>query len=401
MKSLLIAKTGGVFYTRAHAAKNSSSGEQGETEGLMRHLHEAFPDVQIIFFGHAHGLEEYPWITHIESHGTREYPNEPWLISSDQQKSNWAKDTAVIKEYEPVAAICVAGYSPTWSTIGNARDACVQVNSLKYSGPALNLIQSLRLPRIVVNNDPRTYPKDQEMSYGWEYCRPAALLDQTSGETYQVVGGRRYLRRSVYAAAESWGFHLTLPAMERAYSCTAIAHAHINDGCKQRGRYGAWHAVLTGDLPPDFRLFGKGWTDDTVGYCGVLKPDEVSVELRRSFTCPMVGLAPGFYSSKIFVALAQECLPILYGRGEEPFAYDPFGRYVPLDSPYRMRVPGDLKKIVMMLQAQDSGYRKQLAETVRPDYMLLDDCVVDLLDGRDTSSESWFSEFGGYKLVAG
>ncbi len=394
MKSLLITKTGGVFYTRQYASKNSSSGEQGETEGMFRHIHETFPDVPLVFFGHAYGLEEYPYITHIkpEIKGLTE------LSPSSLQESLWAQDLEALCEYDFAAALCVAGYSPTWSTINNARGAIIQLNSVKYSAPILNVIQRLGLPRIVINNDPRTYPKDQEMSYGWAHCRPAALLDQISEQVHQVVGGRRYLRRSVYAAAESWGYHITLPECEREYSCTAIAHAHIDDGCKQRRRYGAWHTVLAGDRPDDFRIFGKGWTDKTVGYAGVLKPNEVSVELRRSFSCPMVGLMPGFYSSKIFVAMAQDCLPICYGGKEDPYAYDPFGKYVPLDSPYRIKVPGDLRTIVMMLQREHSEYRRMLKANVKPDFAVLDDCVIDLLDGRDVTTDSWFQDYGGYRL---
>jgi hypothetical protein len=112
----------------------------------------------------------------------------------------------------------------------------------------------------------------------------------------------------------------------------------------------------------------------------------------------MVGLMPGFYSSKIFVAMAQDCLPICYGSEFDPYAYDPLGRYVPLDSPYRIRVPGDLKIIVMMLQRECTAYREMLREIVVADYSLLDDCVCDLLDGRDVNSDEWFVDYGGYRL---
>ncbi len=402
MKALLVAKSGGAFFTRAESAKNSSSGEQGETEGIIRHLAQR-DDIRLIYFGRAYG--EIPCeIFEPDINGFTEY------TTVREQETHWAEDVARMKQLlhgdELIGFVMTAGYSPTFSWVNNPNGAQVQAASVRYQGPVLNILEQFEIPRIVVNNDPRTYPKDQEMSCGWKYARPAALLDQCALDTFQVVGGKKYRRRSVWARPESWAYHLRgLPNTE-ALSCVVIAHAHITDGCKQRHRNSSWANVLGGDLPYGLQVWGNGWkayeSYDPNIMLGTLRPNEVMALLNQTMCCPCVAAAPGFYTGKVYVCEAQGCIPILYGDGNDLYTWDPNGILEPLNSPYRVVKPGDLKRIVDLYRLNENlriERRKFWSEATKAHWYYLDNVVSDLVQGRDWNSPDWFEEYGGYRLA--
>jgi len=247
------------------------------------------------------------------------------------------------------------------------------------------------------------------MSYGWNYVRPRALLDQTLRDAKQVVGGVEYHRRSIYAAPESWGHHIrnTLGDEFRTHSCSLIAHAHISDGCEQRRRDAAWSDVLGGDLPEDMYVYGKGWTAWS-GYenhkdimLGFIKPSEVTHVLQQSWFCPCVALAPGYYTGKPYVLEAQGCIPLLYGRGRQEYTFDPLEKLQALQSDYRIESPGDLKHLVGYLMQNDQE-RIDLRDNWRlaclPNWTVLDKMLRDLNGGMDPTSPEFFSYYGGYGL---
>ena len=92
---------------------------------------------------------------------------------------------------------------------------------------------------------------------------------------------------------------------------------------------------------------------------------------------------------------------MFYGRGE-PFTFDPLGKYLSLNSDYRINKPGDLLKQVKYFDTQ-SLMRDMLVsdlwEASKPDWSMLDNCLNDILNGRDTKSDSWWEEYGGYKYA--
>jgi hypothetical protein len=399
---VLITKVGSVFYTRELAARASKVGEQGETEGIINHLLER-DDIQVVYFGQWRGEipEKMKYVeSHLEDLGD--------LSTAKHQEKCWAIDTKAVQEYEPVIFVQVAGYAATLSWIGNPRVAGVQAAGVRYVSPLLNILQSLKLPRIVVNNDPRSYPREGEMSMGWDYVLPRALLSQRTKEWSRIIHAKQYNVREVYAGAENWCEHIRLER-PKTVPCTIVSHAHIKDGCKFKARDEAWANVLAPvedveelkDL--GLRVYGKGWEHfsgyDSSYMLGSIRPNEVMEILAEAKTCPAVAAGDGFYTGKLRTCLAQDCLPLFYGRGA-PHTFDPLEKYVPFSSEFRIVEPGDLLRVVDYFNEHERDRQwwvNYLWERSKPDWSLFDDCVNDVLAGRDMNTESWWQKYGGYR----
>jgi hypothetical protein len=409
-RTVIISKGGSVFRTRDGAAKASSSGEQGDTEGLLRHL-LTFSDLQVVYFGFYRGprlsvngntldvVEPY-------SSGLSE-----WSLGSEQEE-RFRKDEEVLEsicESRPIGYINVCGYSPTFSVIDNPKGATVQQCNVLYTAPMLNAIRHFKVPRILVNNDPRSYPKDQEMSLMWPEVIPAALLDQCSTEKFQVVGGVEFFRRSAYAMCESW-LHTGVEVNESQprTPCSIIAHAHIEDGCRQRGRNSTWENILAPaeDLQVLYengmRVYGAGWEHyvdyDPVLMPGKIKPNECIDVALGSKCCPITACAPYFYTGKPFLLLQCGCLPILYGDGTDPYTWDCNGQYMGLDHGLRIRKPGDLRRQIDSHVENYDEFLPLYRETFKPNFTVLDACLAELSDGADVTTAEWFFKYGGYRL---
>lgn len=384
MKTILVSKTGMSFATREQARLGSATGEQGETEGILRHLVQR-GDVHVIYFGRMRG--EVPGVTNIapDTQGLNEH------VLCAEQEERWARDIAALKPHEPIACINVTGPPATFSWARNPRGAQIQAQGVHYTGPILNAIHKLGLKRICVNNDPRTYPRDQEMSYGWTSCRPVALLDQCAAIKSQTVGGKEYRRVSVYSAAQSWAW---LPeAAPRAFAdrvpCNVVAHAHIGDGCAQQDRDSAWRAIIDGDYP----IYGKGWEHytGTLGkVMGPVKPSEALQLFHNARCTPCVAAVPGFYTGKAWVAYSQGCIPVPFGDGQHPHTWDPVGRYVGLDNDYERCTHG-LKPFAAMGEDEYCTRLLNWGERLKPDWSMLDKVVDKLIGGCFVDFE-----FGGY-----
>lgn len=400
MKAIIVGKSGGTLYTRQYIkqrwdlngwAPSATSGEQGETEGLIRHLAEVF-DGKVIHFGQLRG--ELPGnVLHVAPHidGMNDYSTQA------SQEENWRIDVMNILQAlggaEPVAFMQVAGYSPTMSWIGNPRAVQLQAAAIRYQAPQLNIIEQFRLPRVVINNDPRTYPKDQEMSLGWKHITPVALLDQTWGEKSQVVGGVKYTRKSCYAACESWAYHLRNEQNTHENFCVAVAHAHIGDGCKQKGRARAWDTILR-VTPEDFRCHGNGWEHyvnyNPLMFPGSIKPNEVMELLATTTCCPAVAVAPQFYTGKVYVCEAQGCIPLLYTGNE--YTWDPKFKMIPEDHPTRVSDDQSLSGAAWYAREYYAEYRELWRDLCKPDWTILHDLLDDLMSGRGVDSKV----YGGY-----
>lgn len=399
MKTILIAKGGSAYRTRAEAERSSAVGEQGETEGVIHHLLEC-TDINLVYFGKYHG-EVPDGLTVIEP-DLSAFRGSMLPLDSEQQHG-FANDIKALKHLEPQAFIHTAGYAPTFSMINNPNFATVQQAAINYTAPMHNVLNHFKIPRFVINNDPRTYPRDQEMSKGWPYSRPRALLDQKEDSWSKVVGGVKYACRSVHARAESWCHH---PQRENTgqVSTVVISHCHIGDGIRTRGREASWHNVLDGYEPMP-SVYGKGWEwyDGPINYKGILKPSEVYDEFRDACTTPVIAAVPGFYTGKPYVAISQGCIPLLYGDGVDPCTWDPKEMFSDLTSEYRIVKPGDYQRIVKQLRA-DTDLRAQMQRhwknMCNPDWSLLDCLVEDFLNGMGIDTETWWDWYGGYQQTS-
>lgn len=453
MKTIVVSKTGMSFCARSEAGLNAIGGEQGETEGLMRHL-VARGDVRVVYFGPSRGLIRLDAGRPVAQHKAMTHDDPGWGVchwactphvsgldeSSDQGavQEGWDWDESELYPvlHGAVACINVCGPPATFSYPGNPKGSTVQLQGMKYTAPILRMLEQLRLPRVCVNNDPRTYPRDQEMSHGWRYARPQALLDQCENKVDMVVGGTPYLRHSYYSGAESWAYlpkraEMTEEQKTRFESRqrrreksegelgsekrmleglvglpdgstpgVVVAHAHIADGCRQRKRSTSWWNVLgdSSTWPEWLRIYGQGWEAFAQGVDAIRGPVTTAVvqELFRTSRCtPCVAAAPGFYTGKPYVAMSQGCVPVLYGDGNDPYTWDPRGELAPLDaSMARCVKPGGWFKLCEWMQddAIWRGLQEQWRHSLQPRWRVLDEVVDRLLDGtfRDQM-------YGGYR----
>lgn len=398
--SILVNKAGGVFYTRDAVSAASASGEQGETEGVLRFL-ASDPRLRVVYFGQLRDAgKPIPNVTVVQSHikGLND------CSTVREQEDGFAQDIAELDKYAPYCGcINIAGYSPTWGIIDNPHYAHLQSVGVLHTGPIVNAIQHYKLKRCLINNDPRTYPKHQEMSYPrWSYTRPVALLDQwaNGNEVTCIVGGKRYLRKSVYAACESWGYHIDRSDTHIDYDpCVIVAHAHVNDGVR-RGSEDAWDIVLH-DCD-EYPLYGAGWEHTRYNHRpnlrGPLKMQAAMDELWGAMTCPIVAHTSGFLTGKPFVCINQGCIPILFGDASHSHTWDPYGQYMPVGSEWRVverTGPRSLKSIVQRLR-DDRGVRDELRaywkQRLVPDWSVLLELIDVLLADTAISPD----RFGGY-----
>lgn len=384
---LFVCKSGSPFYSRSYVRRASSSGEQGETEGVIRHL-VSRGDVRVVYFGITYGELPCEVITPAVE-GLDEWTDGP------TQRDRFRRDEDAVRALgaELLGVINVSGYSPTMSLVDNEKGAQVQSSSIRYTAPMLNLLQAFKLPRVVINNDPRTYPKDQEMSFGWDWVRPRALLDQQQLDGKQVVGGVKYRRNSVWAKCESWGF-LERVKNRRDLPCIILGHSHFRTGIKNGGKTReAWDNVMGEHCT--YPLYGAGW-EGRENWLGPLEAADVPQVLACARCCPVVAHTPRFYTGKPYVLVASGCVPLLYGGWDvPPGTWDPYGHFVPLDSSLRIRKPGDLERLVKWLE-DDVYYEAQLEtwqHLCQPDWTWLDMVVDRLCSGVELDVEVT----GGYE----
>jgi hypothetical protein len=293
MAVVMMQKYGMKWYSRD--CTRNKIGEQGETEGIMRWLVEQ--GHKVVYFGAHEGT--VPGVEFIT-------PSLEGLDSDSpaaHQIECWAEDIEHLGDLGITHALQINGLAPTFSWIDNPNGARLQSFSVRMCGPWLNALQSLGLPRLCVNNDPRSYPRDQEMSHGWDWVRPTMLLDQGNFVKNTIVGGKPYRRVSVYGACESMGY---LPQRENLglVDCVVVAHNHTT--CGIRSKTQDWSALE--HLPPGTKVYGNGWE---VGgqFMGPITPNEVLDRFREAKTCYYAPHTPGFMTGKPYVATSQGCYP--------------------------------------------------------------------------------------------
>lgn len=390
MKTILICKAGCVFRTRA--CPGNAAGEQGETEGIIRHLLKR-NDINLVYFGSYSGEALCDTIIQPEIHDLSD------ISLGGYQRELWKLDIDNVKSYEPAAFIQIAGYSPTFSVIDNPNYVKVQAAAVRYTAPMHNICQHFEIPRIVINNDPRTYPKDQEMTLmNWDWCRPRALLDQRSKDWIKKVGGKGYKVRSLFSRCESWGYHIHRNNLHED-PCVVIAHNHFDQGITNHDplyRH-AWRHILQPMLPENTHVYGNGWPEDGKVYQGCVSPEDV-LDLFQMHTCgPVVSHTHGFYTGKPYVMMSQGCIPLLH------LDYDEYELLMPEEiwdthgfrNTYRrLAERGDLARMAYELHSSSERYEEAFdhwTKALKPDWTILDQLVDSIVEDRFVDNA-----FGGY-----
>lgn len=397
MRVILVNKLGMTLRTRGDG--HLAGGEQGETEALLRHLSRR-RDCDVIYYGTWLGDR----IKGVEvAVPAASLPLDNLSLKVDQQAA-LREDDSQLGDRDIAGIITVQGISPTWSMLDNAKDAGVYAFAVKRVAPIIYTTQARGLKRIVINNDPRSYPREQEMSYGYPHWVPAAILDQCERNWRPIVGGQRYEARSVPCHAECWPEH---PECTRLFNksrmAVVVGHAHIQTGYKRRSSIvEAWQRLLP---PMEFMrahnilVVGEGW-EYYPGYdpsvmVGQLPPVQVEELLADSVCGLMLHHTQGFSTSKLRAHVEQNCIPLLLGVG--PHAYDSGGKYVPMASHLRVISPEHSAACITDLSETPMTNRWEWLSTLRaatqPRWNVLDACVDCLLQDEELPWDA----FGGYR----
>lgn len=394
---VMVTKSGGALSFVRHSQK--SVGESGETEGLIRGLIAL--GCEVAYVGVVTGKPP-PNVTVFDP-DLGDWPDAytPFDVMDGLEERYIALDRRVA-DWGPRALFATCGYASTTIWPKNPRHVITQWVGARYHCPPLHAAASLGIPRISVNSDPRTHPREQEMTDEWPTILPAALLGQCNQEGRRVVGGVPLRWKEVYAGVENW---IVRPAAEpgaREWPMAIVAHAHIKDGIRNKLRQVPLDAMLAaaktfpmpgvgkGAQRRESYAFGKGWGDDVV-----LNPGQVDYLLARTKCVPMAVSQPGFYTSKMRAVLLQGCLPLLWSDG--PLTYDPDGLFVPLDdNSLRFRTSDELIELVKWYDTHEVMRRRVvewLLERTKPDYSVLGRAVAKVADG--TIRDDF--ELGGYR----
>ncbi len=406
MDTILVQRQGAAFWPREKIAerspkersiKGAANADQGDCEAIIRHLVKR-SDIRVVYFGHfksrLYNTKKKALIDGCEIILPHTYDYDEYTTKVEQQEG-FALDLEEVAALEPKLIIVSAGYASSVSMLNNPSKVSVQTCALRYYAPLLAIQHALKLQRIVVCNDLRAYPKEQEINY--MNVVPCALLSQREQERVTVIAGKRWRRREVLSGAENWIEPKRLEAVKTT-SCTMISHAHIATNFKQPKRDAIFHHILDGELPKDFHIYGNGWEhysgyDPEYMHGPVREPFEL---LAQAVSSPMLAPTTNYATYKPKLCVAQRCVP-LYWSGES-HGVDPLHEYYPDWAPTRLRKPGDLLWAAEQLENRDnSKLLDALWQKMRPDFSLLDSCIDDVLSGRDMKSESWWQKYGGYQ----
>lgn len=359
MARIALMRTGTVLY--ADNAKASNVAGNQDALGVLRYLKQTGHSVCI--FGRAEG-----------DFGVPVYDVNLSGLDEDSLGDKWHEriDKAIVdlKEWKPEVALNIAGAAPTISDPNNPFGTLTQMWSMRTVLPALKAMHVLDLPRIVVINDPRNYPKDHEMVY-WDRCVPAAVLSQREFSWVRTVRGRKQHITEVYAGAENWWSYGMSPKSLDGVREGAIilAHAHFADKrVNSRGtREDVWNLVIQSFAGQCLDIYGRGW-DGYPQWCGELRHSEVQDKLVSYSGGPMIPIQSNFNSGKLREYVLAGCMP--RPVTSDQLTYDILERYVPLNHVSRVHAGVEWREM------WDRDWIEHLREITTPDFTPLERCLA-------------------------
>lgn len=399
MTRVLLVRTGSVWWVDTERA--NATGEQNDATGVARMLNDLGYDVAIT--GRVEG--SIPGITTLnwdwKGYGL---PSNASSQPAEVVYQAYDKALAAIEAWRPDVIVEISGAAPTMSTIDNHKGVKVFEFSVRYYGMALYMYHKLKLPRLVILNDPRSYPKDQEMTR-WPECIPQAVLSQYDEVKTQVVDGRKFNVEARYAGCEnwwSWGWkYAPMRFDERSKSMTIIAHSHLDDSRLKKNREAVWDYILD-DERLEYKIFGKNWeyhpSYDPKIHRGPVKPDLVHTLLQTACGGPMIPITEGWITAKLRQYLVNGAVPFVYGKGDDvALKYDKYCHAIPEDSVLRFSTAEELYDLWMKARS-NKVWSRQIVECYREETLPNASMLVDLITHFTNGGTQDLHRFGGYKL---
>jgi hypothetical protein len=399
---IIVTKLGAVL--RTTDSGSAPRGERGETEGLIKHLVDEGHDV--LYFGRVEGRLP-PEVRVVVPHTDGLDPYSPAQLQYDM----WQLDAEAVASQGFCDVSCyiqVAGSTASFMIDSPTYCTPRQIDVAR-TGPAKALAHRWKIPIIMVNNDPRTYPREVEMGTCWPEIAPVALLDNWANAKKRTIGGTQFEQRSVHAWSESWGVFPAIEKTTRSTFAVICAQAHLATGVREEGRRQGWETCLSGALPDceDFQVYGDGWDslwkvhDRLVLYGDKFHPPVGGIEAMQLYAgarfSPCVGYEQN-RSGKAYMIVAAGCVPRLYGDGQDPHTWDRDGLVVPLDHP--SRITSSQWHVDPINETEWQTWRDEMRYRLVPRWDVLDACLADLDMGLLTSDRDlWHERYGGYQCA--
>jgi len=284
----MVAKTGSVLHV-SDVDTMSVLGDYRNALGIIEYLRDQGHDV-LVFGQHVGNVDG---VTHIRP-DIRGLDDLSLVKDADRAYSN-ACD--LVARWAPEVCVNIAGMTPSVSYLGNPRRASTRCFAVKYVAPTQWVIQHLALRRILVVNDFRCYPREQEMLY-WPHLIPHSILSQEERTFSRKILDHRFEVRAVNSGAENWwSYGIKRKKSTGELDCVVIANAWPPK------RVAIWETLLTDRCT----VYGKGWPDHTW-----IQPGEVLPMLARARCGVVIPPAEGFRTSKPRKYCLMGALPLLY-----------------------------------------------------------------------------------------
>lgn len=371
---VVVCKTGGSW----SVDPTNPKGEQGDAAGVVKILQSLGHDV--CMYGAIKGSVPGAHIINWDWNAC----GMPKDAANANPKTVYAAYDVVLRQLEawkPDVFIEVTGPCPTLSCVGNPFGVKVFEFAIRYNGIALYSMHQLGLKRVIVSNDPRAIPRDQEMHY--MNVVPAALLTQSNFTFTRGVHGTPYRVHGVYAGAENWWSYGWPYRPIGGDEINIIAHAHFD---MSKARQSVWSFILSGLEDVDYNIYGDGWSSEWRGWRGVLPPDMVHAAMKRCKCAPCIPIGEGWATGKMRQYLINGALPLPYGVEDDtilrywtPFECDDI----------RFETHERLRELIAM-DTRDLIEKYRVLTT--PKYGLLEEAVKHFGRGGDIQPE----KFGGF-----
>jgi hypothetical protein len=436
-KTILLSKTGLTLYTESAMGNASAVGESNDTLGVMRFLADRYADeYNLVYIGSWHG-DLHPKWQGIQIDHSKVQAKDLYLCGEFQREA--AIDAALQIPGEEFIFIDIPAAPPTKFWIDNPDFTKVQQCSAKYCIPYMVIYDvlpqlleygidelrtadevkewpNIRIPRILIINDPRSYVNNHEVEWYHPDFVPCAVLSQENRQFEKAMKYSIAKITAVHSGAENW-FSYQHPLMHRYdvprdIDFGILGHSHISTSrVPNRHRDAMWAELLGSVIDAakrgeiTMRVHGSGWEQfslyDPEFFPGPMQPARIYEFLSRVRCGCIIPIGDRFATAKLAQYATMGTIPFLYtapldSPETQCHTYDAEYRYVSEESALRVSTGDELLESIRWVVDENSLHSDLalLQRRVKPDFRKLEHVIEDAFDGRLPNTQ----EYGSYAI---
>jgi hypothetical protein len=386
---IALCKTGSVWWV--DTAKANSTGEQNDSTGVAKILRDHGHDVCLFSAvrGEVEGCHHINWDW--AEHGM---PRNAADSTAAEVYAAYDKVVSQLEAWQPDMLIEMAGGTAPSATLDNHKGSRVFEFAVRYVGCALYTYHKLKLKRLLIVTDPRSFPQNQEMTR-WPEVIPQAILSQCAEEKTKRCDGIHYDIKAVHAGCENWwSWGWDYPAIKRDVPKLAriIAHSHFFDARLAKNRDDVWKYIFT-DFDYPRIIHGKGWPEHMSD--GPISSEQVHTALQNSQCGPMIPVAENWVTAKLRQYALNGAVPLLYGRTHSGYlVYDARRLYGEDD----IRFDNGDELSALCRRSEQYDWRCEMVEKYRERTTPNPKLLLDMVEHFGNGGEMDYERFGGYRV---